>query len=529
MFRKRYLPVLMAVLGLVLSPHFAGAIGKPLPSKPAYGGTLVWGTQFKPAPLNPITTTNTVSLELINLIFNGLIRLTPSGEMGPDLAERWELSADGRAYTFYLRKGVYFHDGVELTADDVRFSYEQYMAPEIKSPYRSNFDMVESIEVINDHAIRFHLKEQVPLFTYQFCRHVFPKHVFAGKGSYSPVGTGPFRFVEWDRDTDQISLEYNPDYFEGRPYLDRIVVKVYADPASLWSALMRHEVDLVQYISETDYQVLSNDPAFNAYDMSTQTYSAIMYNLEDPVLSDPIVRRSIAHSIDIDGLLTRLSDIQGIKSTGPFHPQSPAFNADVKPLDYDPDKAVKILEQDGWNDSNQDGILEKDGQDLEIRMLVDNDDFIHKKTALAIRQQLAEVGIKLSLQLYKDLTELNESYLLQHKPQAWLRYYSARFSSEDGSVSPWYSGFTMPGQIWKYKNDTLDQLIERARTESNPEKSYDLYKTIHKSIYEEQPACFLFFHEGFFALNKRFAGMEGYFNPNMPTYTMKDWHVVDGK
>lgn len=533
MSRKLY--SIIAVIGclLAVTPPAESGRNSSAAKKPGYGGTLVWGTQFKPAPINPVNITHSISLDLMNVIFNGLVRLNPAGEYEPDLAERWEISADGLVYTFYLRKGVRFHDGVELTAQDVRFSYEQYIYPENNSPYRSRYTVVDRIDVIDAHTIRFYLKESVPQFIEQLIRAVIPRHILEGKNlqedpfNYAPVGSGPFRFARWDRDSDEMLLEYNPHYFEGRPYLDRIVVKVYSSPASLWSALMRHEVDLVQFISKSDFQVLSTDPAFKTYTVSAEAYSAILYNLHDPVLAEPAVRQAIAHSINVEGMLDRLSGVQGLKSVGPFHPQSRGFDPDVKPLEYDPDQAAKILEVNGWEDLNQDGILEKNGQDLEIRLLVDNGDPIHKRTALVLRQQLAAAGIKLKLQLYKDFSELDADYLSRHQSQAWLRYYPGRVLSEVNAVKPWYSGFTMPGQFWKYKNDELDRLIEQASTEIDIDKSYALYKKIHKRIYEEQPVCFLFFHENLFALSARFGGTESYFNINMATYTVKDWYLLD--
>lgn len=511
----------------------AGARQPSAEDKPTYGGTLILGTPFKPAPINPVFTTHSISSDLMNLIFNGLVRLNPLGEYEPDLAERWEISPDDLIYTFYLRKGVRFHDGVELTARDVLFSFDQYRNPSMNSPFRSKYDKVDRIEMIDAYTVRFHLKEVVPLFIEQLNLPVIPRHILEGKDLQddpfkdAPVGSGPFRFVRWNRDTDEMELEYNPDYFEGRPYLDRIVIRVYPDPASMWSGLMRHEIDFVPFVSKADYQVLDEDPAFKAYRVSAEAYSAVVYNLEDPILADGEVRKAIAYSIDVEGILNRLPDIQGFRSTGPINPQSAGFNPDVQPFEYNPDKAGRILEDNGWQDLNRDGIFEKNGKDLEIRLLVDENDLIHKRVALVIRQQLAESGIRLILQLYDDFSELNTEYLSAHQSQAWLRYYPAHILRESDAVNAWSSGFTMPGQFWTHKNEVIDRLIEQARAETKSEKSSILYKEIHQVIYEEQPACFLFFHENLFALNARFKGAEDFFNKNMATYTIKDWYLSE--
>ncbi len=520
---------------LLVSPSVEGARQPSAENKPNYGGTLVWGTQFKPNPINPVFTTYSISADLMSLVFNGLVRLNAKGEFEPDLAERWEISPDGLDYTFYLRKGVRFHDGVEVTARDVLFSYDQYRNPENDSPYRSKFSPINQVEIFDPYTIRFHLKEAVSSFIEQFIHPILPRHLLEGKNIrdnpffYAPTGTGPFRFVHWDRTSDEIRLEFNPGYFEGRPYLDRIVVKAYPDPAAMWSGLLRHEVDLVQFISKEDYLVLGQDPAFKTFSVSAEVYSAIVYNLDDPVLADIMVRKAIAHSIDAQGILKRSADIQGTLSVGPIHPQSAGFNPDLKPFEYDPDEASRLLENNGWQDMNGDGILEKEGQDLEIRMLVNDRDPIHKKAALMIRQQLAAVGIRLIPQFYKNFSDIDKDYLDRLKIQAWLRYLPGYISNEIDAVSPWYSGFSMPGQFWFHKNAELDRLIEEARSEPDTDISHHKVQKIHRLIYEDQTACFLFFHEGFFALSAKFGGVEDYFNINMATFMIKDWYLTDRK
>ncbi|MDD5195934.1 MAG: ABC transporter substrate-binding protein, partial [Candidatus Omnitrophica bacterium] len=218
-----------------------------------YGGALIWGTYHKPTRINPILTTHSVSAPLVQLIFNALVRINSKGEIEPDLATTWEVSENGLVYTFHLRKGVRFHDGKGCTAFDVQFTYDRILDPQVNSPFASTFQLVDKFETPDAFTFKVFLKKASVSFIYRMIRYIMPKHILEGKDlnktdfNFHPIGTGPFKFKEWTKD-NQIILEYNPDYFEGRPYLDKIAVKSYSDSRSLWTAFMRGEVDFVLLI-----------------------------------------------------------------------------------------------------------------------------------------------------------------------------------------------------------------------------------------------------------------------------------------
>ncbi|MCK5215005.1 MAG: hypothetical protein KAR05_06595, partial [Candidatus Omnitrophica bacterium] len=216
-----------------------------------YGGTIIWGARQEPTIINPILTTHTVSLDLMNIIFNHLIRINSQGEIESCLAKSWEISTDGLMYTFYLKRGVKFHDGIECTSEDVQFTYRQLIDSQNNSPYRFHFELIQEIEVLNKYALRIILSKPFPPLLFKLAaREIVPKHILEGEDlkktsfNYHPIGTGPFKFKSWDRETNQIELVANPDYFEGRPYLDKIIVKIYPNSSQLWSAIMRQEIDL---------------------------------------------------------------------------------------------------------------------------------------------------------------------------------------------------------------------------------------------------------------------------------------------
>lgn len=498
-----------------------------------YGGTLVWGTSNPPTIINPILTTHSVSASLLKIIFNRLIRRNTKGEIEPDLARKWEISEDGLRYTFYLKEGVKFHDGVELTAEDVVFTLNQFMDPRNKSPYCFIFDLVTSVEIINKYTFKISLSKPLEIFLYKLSeRDILPKHIYEGElqdayNNYHPIGSGPFKFKNWDKETNTIALDYNPDYFEGRPYLDRIIVKTFSDNSQLWSAFMRQEVDLVKYIKREDFALLEKDLAFKTYKIPWESHYVIVYNLRDSVLSDIEVRRAIARGIDKNEIMKVVSG-EGLESLGPFHPASIGFNPHVKPLEYNPIKAKMELNHRGWREIDGDGILEKGTKKLEITLLVDNKNNNHKKIASIIRQQLSMLGIKIKVLLYDDEGDLTSDYLEKHKVQAWLRLILGIGPGLEGyeAAMYWYSSSNDFGKLWNFKNLEVDRLFKLAIGTQDINTRRKFFQQIHKVVYENQPACFLFYPMSFHAISSKFQNTDAYFTPRMPTYTLKDWYIL---
>src|SRR6185503_8917604 len=171
------------------------------------------------------------------------------------------------------------------------------------SPLRSSFDSVASFAAPDPTTFKVRSKEKNPLFIRKFILEIVPKHLLEDQDLHTspfyekPIGSGPFRFVSWDKESNEIELAANDDYHEGRPYLNTVIIKTYQDNGRLWSALMRQDVDIVKFIRWEDYKVLEKDATFNTYKIPWEAYYAIAYDLSDPILSNISVRRAIAHAI----------------------------------------------------------------------------------------------------------------------------------------------------------------------------------------------------------------------------------------
>jgi len=444
------------------------------------------------------------------------------------LAESWDVSSDGLVYTFYLRKGVKFHDGAECTAEDVKFTFDKIIEPESDSPYRSLFQSVRELKVIDKYTLQITLDKPSVFFIYRLTKEIVPGHLLEKADlkdclfNFHPVGTGPFRFKYWTKE-DEIVLEYNPDYYEGRPYLDNIIIKTYPDSRDMWTALMRGEVDFALFIEREDYEVVKSDPSFKAYAVPLDCYYALVYDLDEPMLVDKRIREAIACGIDRKSLIERVSGGYGLECNGPFHPDSLGFNPQVLPYEYNPAKSRGLLARAGWKDINNNGILEKDGEELELKVLVDARNDVYKKIIMVIRQQLQEIGIKIRVILYSDDSGLSEEFLMKNKPQAQLTFLSA--VNPDDIGEEWHSKKSKRvGKLWIYRNGEVDRLFESGEITRDKAKRRKIYQEIHRIIYHDQPACFLYFPFVFHAISAKFDNVNDFFTLNMPFYVMKGWH-----
>ena len=507
--------LLLLTLSLTLAPISGYSEDK------SYGGELVVGDNNRPTLINPLLVNTGIAASVDSLVFSCLVRMSPKGKLEPELAESWEVSKDQRAYTFYLRHGVKFHDGVELTSADVLFTFQKIKDPASNCPYRLTVSNVEFFAAPDAYTFYVVLKKPQQSLLHDLYHEILPKHLYENGSlrenqfNRKPVGTGPFKFKEWT--SDRIVLEANENFFEGRPHLDQIVFKSYENIEEVWSALMRGEIDLMKFISVNDYELTQKDPAFKTYAFSLSDYYVISYNLDDPLLSDIRFRQAINHAVDRKQLIERAERGYGVESTGPFHPNSPAYNPSVQPCTYDPAQALKILETLGLKD-----------KPVELRMLVDARQGKMRKIALILRQQLQEVGVRLRLELCYDDAEMKK-HLSSKDFQARLVMFSGHENYPDETIKRWHSRYEGRGEFWgtQFADPEIDRLIEEGRVSQNWQASKKIYRQLHETLYQKQPACFLYFPYAFHAVSNRLSGTDKFFSlAYVMDFYLKDFYVT---
>jgi len=491
-----------------------------------YGGTVVLSTFEEPAGFNPLFYLDTLAPGIGSLIFNTLVKLDEQLEYVPELAESWQVSVDGRTWDFNLRDGVTFHDGEQLDADDVVFTYRTLLDPASESPLAPLYGIVEEIEAVDDRRVRFHLAEPYSPFPYLLLLEIIPKHLFREQGisfeefARNPVGSGPFVFESWDG--ERIRLSPNPEYFEGRPYLDQVDVKWYPDQSRAWSALMQGEVDLVMDLELEDYRVIEEDPRFKIYDYSDVFYHTLLFNLADPLFADAELRQALDLAVDREDLIEQALNGWAIETTGPFRPGTWSYNPDVTGARHDPARAAEILAGLGWLDVDGDLILEKDGRELAFTILADEGDLLKEAVARRIKWQLFQVGIRAEVELLPP-QELFEERLYPGEFQAVILQFNAGADPDKFTRLFWHSENIGNSNLGAYRNPEVDRLIEAGRTSSDFEERKSLYGRIHALIARDRPALFLYVRKVFFAASARVESINA--APELLYPSIKDWYI----
>ncbi|MBM3211048.1 HTH domain-containing protein, partial [Candidatus Poribacteria bacterium] len=361
-------------------------------------GSITIGQSSKPSPINPILTNETISVNLLDLIFSSLIKFDSAQRPIPDVARNWEISQDGLEWTFFLREDVVFHDNEALTAQDVEFTYKAILDPRNASPRAVRYDLIEDIKTDGDYIIRFKLKHPFSAFMPRLSRAIAPKHLLEGIDIHNtpfnqkPIGSGPFKMADWNED-DTIVLEANENYFrKDRPILERLIFKRYPDTKAALDAISKGEMDVALNLAASDLLFFNESGPFRIYSVPAAAYHALVFNLKDQIFKDIRIRKAFDHAIDKEAIFKEQLKGHGEICTGPFPVDSWAYNQEIETTPYNIERAKELLKQSGWQDKDGDGILDKDGQIFEISISFTNVNDIMMRMANAISLQLAKLG-----------------------------------------------------------------------------------------------------------------------------------------
>jgi ABC-type transport system substrate-binding protein len=422
---------------------------------------------------------------------------------------------------FRLRPGVKFHDGHEVTARDVKFTYDAIMDPRNLSPRVSDFEPVKEVQPIAPHAVRIVYKRLYSPAVGTWAMGLLPEHLLnagalraeALRGGQDPaafsmrqsefnrrpVGCGAFVFREWKSD-QYIALDRFPDFFEGAPNYKRYFYRIVPD---LLTQEMEFYAGAIDTYAVQPYQVarLRQDPRFQSFSGTSFAYSYIGYNLRRKPFDDPRVRRALAMAIDVDRIIDFVLYRQGERTTGPFLKQTDYYNHALAPVPYDPQAALTLLAEAGWR-RNADGWLERDGQRFQFTLITNSGNDI-RKSILAIAQ---DAWKKLGMDVRTDLVE-------------WSVFVKERINKLDfdAVVLGWSMGIDPDlYQIWHssqdgphqlnfvgYRNPAADDLIVRIRQEYDFDRKVDLCHRLHAIIAEDQPYTFLYVGKWTAVLDKR--------------------------
>lgn len=328
-----------------------------MPSWPAENEVVV-ALANAPTHLDPRRATDQASARVFQLVFNGLLTKDRHGNLIPDLAERWEISADGLTYDFFLRPGVHFHDGRPLRAADAAWTLNSMLDGTVKTAKKAAFAAIETVEVVDELTLRLHLSEPNSSLLTDLTpeQGIVPAGATSQEMNEHPIGTGPFRFQQ--RTPELLVLERFEDHFRGAPELDRVLFKEVPDATVRALELLNGSVQLVvNDIAPDVVPLFRENPHFRVVEAPGVNYAYLGLNLEDPALSDPRVRRALALSIDRQRLVDTLWRGLGVVTETMLPPGLWAYHDDLPTIPYDPAAAAALLEEAGYRDPDGDGPL----------------------------------------------------------------------------------------------------------------------------------------------------------------------------
>ncbi|MEN6473359.1 MAG: peptide-binding protein [Syntrophaceae bacterium] len=501
---------------------------------PAYGDVFMEASIGDASNLIPILASDSSSHDVAGLIYNGLVKYDKDFTVVPDLAEKWDIEQDGKLIRFHLRKNVRWHDGKPFTARDVLFTYRTVIDPKTPTAYAGDFKQVKTVRLLDDYTIEVSYDKPFAPALISWGMSVLPEHLLKGQDittstlARAPVGTGPYVFKSWQPGS-RIVLQYNPEYFEGRPRLDGLVYRIIPDDATQFLELKSGNIDVkgltpLQYLRQTSAPEFTRN--FVKYKYLDSVYTFLGFNLKRPPFDDLKVRQAMAHAIDKEEIIKGVLFGLGMATTGPYKPGTRWYNPDVPKYAYDPAKARALLAEAGFKDANGDGILEKNGKPFTFTIITNQGNPLREKTAQIIQQRLKAIGIDTKIRIVEWTVFLKEFVDPGNFDAIILGW---TITPDPDAFDVWHSSNIGPKKLnfITYRNAEVDDLLDKGRhtfDEKSRKACYDRFQVI---LAQEQPYIFLYAPYALPAVSSRIKGIVP--APAGISYNFKDWYVPKGQ
>ncbi len=462
------------------------------------GGTLVYGRGKDSVKLDPANVTDGESMKVTKQILDTLVTYKKGGtEVVPHLAKSWNVSEDGLVWKFHLREGVKFHDGTKLDAQAVKFNFERWMNKD--HPYHQGEfvywgymfggfpGIIKGVEAVDDYTIKFTLKSKSATFLPNLAMAPFgissPKAIKEHGEDYfkHPVGTGPFKFQEWEQG-DRIVLVKNKNYWkEGKPYLDKIVFRNIPDNNARFMELQSGTIDMMDGVNPNSVPKLKETDKLKLVLRPSMNVGYLAMNFMKEPFDEPLVRKAINHAINKEEIIESLYAGLAKPAKNPLPPSIWGYNEDTDPYEYDLEKAKELLAEAGY----------EDGFETTLWSMPNPRPYFPqpKLIAQAIQADLKEIGIKAEIKTYDWGTYLNKTENGEHDmallgwtgdngdPDNFLYVLLDKDNAVKGSA----------GNIAFYRSDELHDLLIEAQQTLDKDKRTKLYKEAQKVINKDAP------------------------------------------
>ncbi len=466
---------------------------------------LTVAIEGNPTNLNPLFATDAYSSRIDQLIFNGLMKFDKNGNLIPDIAERYEIEAN-RIYTFYLRKGIFFHNGKEFDAKDVKYTFDILRDPKNLSPKRESYKIIKRIEIIDKYKVRFILKESYAPFLTTMVIGILPEGC---KDKF--IGTGPFIFSKWVKD-ERVELTANKRYFEGSPKIDGILIRIIPNDITRILELKKGNIDFILNAIPPEFiKEIKKDKRFLVIKKRGTTYAYLGFNLKDKILRNKKVREAFAYGIDRERIVKNILKDTAEITSSLLSPLNWAYEGKVKVYNYDKDKARELLREAGLKDGFK-VTYKTSKNELRIRI------------AQVIQENLKDIGIQMEIRsyewgtFYSDIKNGNfQICTLQWVGITDPDIYYYIFHSSSIPPNGANRGF--------YINPKVDKLLEEGRRIININRRKKIYSEVQKILADDLPYISLWHMDNIVVIRKNVKGF--ILSPNGDFTFLKDVWIDD--
>lgn len=439
--------------------------------------------------------------EINILLFNGLTGHDGDNQVIPALAESWEFDEETCTYTFHLEENVTWHDGEPFTADDVKFTIEAIQNPENGSENAPNYEDVEEITVVDENTIQFKLTAPNVAFLDYMTMAVLPKHLLEGEDMQTseffrkPIGTGPYKLASWD-EGQAITLAKNEAYFKGEPNIDTLIFKIVPDDNAKAMQLKSGELDMA-LLTPKDAKNFESNVNFKCYDMKTSDYRGILFNFANEYWqNNRDLIPAVCYGIDRTAIMNAVILGQGVEAYGPLQ-RNIYNNENVEHYDYNPEKAVQMLEAAGC-EKGEDGFYYRDGEKVGFVISVGAGDQVRIDMAQIAAQQLQQIGMDVTVEIPAQVDWGGQ--------MAYLIGWGSPFDADDHTYKVF--GTDKGANYSSYSNEMVDQYLTEARESDDPEIRMEAYAKFQEELAKDPAYAFICYVDANYVADAQLHGID---------------------
>ncbi|HBJ2614795.1 TPA: ABC transporter substrate-binding protein [Clostridium botulinum] len=467
------------------------------------GKTVVYGAEFEDEKLNPVLAPAYAN----DLIFRGLMRFDKDNKPQCDIAESYKKSTDGLTYDFKIKKGVKFHDGKELKAEDVVFTIKSIQDPKVNTEMKPEFEEVKDIKAEGDYNVKVTLAKSFPALLDKLTIGIVPKHALEGKDlnnaefNQKPIGAGPFKFVKWEKGNN-ITLSKFEDYYDKDKTgnVEKFIFKFIPDYNVRAMQLETGEIDLA-YVEPSQVGKLEKLEKIKIYNENTADYRCFMFNMRKELWKDVNVRKAFNYAVDRKGMVDGIVKGFGVEAYSPLQ-KNKFNNANVEKYTYDLEKANELLDKAGWK-KGKDGIREKDGKKFEFTLTAPSTDEVRVKIANYLASQFKKIGVTVKV------AALDWNAIKIDECEAFVLGWGSPYDADDHTYKLFHSSQIKNGNNFgAYSNPKVDKLLEQGRTTEDEGKRKEIYGELQEELANDPPYNFEIYVNAIYAVNKKVTGIK---------------------